>query len=59
MHIILRYFNSYNNIVNQQIETNVWVKAASCTNLVDAQAQLQRFIDSGIPADHLQLTFEE
>jgi hypothetical protein len=59
MHIIRQYFTEYKDPSTGEIQTNVWLISAKCSTLVDALAQLQRFIDTGILPENLQLTIEE
>jgi hypothetical protein len=59
MHIIKQFFIQYKHPTTEEIQNNVWIISAKCSTLIDAQAQLQRFIDLGVLPENLQLTTEE
>ncbi len=42
-----------------ELQGEVWTKVSSHSQLVDAEAQMQRFIDQGIPAEDLKIVQEE
>lgn len=51
-----------NVIINEQFKTvpeNTWHEVSNHTQQVDADAQLQRFIDSGIPVEQLKIVSDD
>lgn len=42
-----------------ELQGELWIKVGSFSQLVDAEAQVQRFIDQGIPPENLEIRQEE
>jgi hypothetical protein len=51
-YLVYQFFSTYTDRLTQKVSTNVWLVVATCTQEVDAQAQVQRIMDWGT-ADNL------
>ncbi len=58
MYIIYKFFQSYVDFVTSETQLDVWIAAACFTQLVDAEDQMQRFIDMGDDPDYLRLLMD-
>ena len=59
MFIIYRFYSSYLDSITKQTILNVWEITSQHSQLIDAEAQLQRFIDSGVSVNYLRLLTDQ
>jgi len=58
MYNIYEFFIDYIDPMTGEEFHNVWIQISSHSQLIDAEIQMQRFIDSGIPAENLKIEHE-